>query len=298
VQAGNIAEVKIAPNYSSLAKAAGIPDLTQEKSVNASLGFTWKASKELSVTIDGYWTSIKDRVVLSGQFDGSDPDLDAGLRAQMATLKVSLAQFFANAVNTSNTGVDLVLDYNKRISKNNRFKGLFTGNFQTMKINKINVPAKLSGSTFLQQTFLSDREQKFILASAPKMKFAFNFEYGMEKLTVGTRLTYFGKVVILGYGEDGLGISPTVPLDNGSGNVADQYNYSGKLVSDLYISYPLCKKLTAYTGIDNLFNIHPDFGVAKGAKDWAYNNETGGPWDAVQMGSNGRRLFLRVAFNF
>lgn len=31
VQAGNIAEVKIAPNYSSLAKAAGIPDLTQEK---------------------------------------------------------------------------------------------------------------------------------------------------------------------------------------------------------------------------------------------------------------------------
>jgi iron complex outermembrane receptor protein len=298
VQAGNIAEVKIAPNYSSLAKAAGIPDLTQEKSVNASLGFTWKASKELSVTIDGYWTSIKDRVVLSGQFDGSDPDLDAGLRAQMATLKVSLAQFFANAVNTSNTGVDLVLDYNKRISKNNRFKGLFTGNFQTMKINKINVPAKLSGSTFLQQTFLSDREQKFILASAPKMKFAFNFEYGMEKLTVGTRLTYFGKVVILGYGEDGLGISPTVPLDNGSGNVADQYNYSGKLVSDLYFSYPLCKKLTAYTGIDNLFNIHPDFGVAKGAKDWAYNNETGGPWDAVQMGSNGRRLFLRVAFNF
>lgn len=52
---------------------------------------------------------IKDRVVLSGQFDGSDPDLDAGLRAQMAILKVSLAQFFANAVNTSNTGLDMVI---------------------------------------------------------------------------------------------------------------------------------------------------------------------------------------------
>lgn len=296
VQGGNIVEVKIAPNYSALAQAAGIPDLKQEKSINGSLGFTWKASPELNVTVDGYYTRIKDRVVLSGQFDGSDPNLDPVLKAQMAALKVSLAQFFANAVNTNNTGLDVVLDYNKKIGAN-KFKGLFTGNFQTMKISKINVPAKLSGSPFLQQTFLSDREQKFILASAPKMKFAFNFEYGMKKLTLGTRLTYFGKVVILGYGQDGLGINPTVPLDNGSGDVPDQYNYSGKLVSDLYLSYPLGNKFTLFGGIDNLFNTHPDFGVAKGAKDWAYNNETGGPWDAVQMGTNGRRLFVRIAFD-
>ena len=297
VQAGNIAEVKIAPNYSPLAKAAGIPDLTQEKSINASLGFTWKATPHLNVTIDGYFTKIKDRVVLSGQFDGSDPNLDPGLTSQMAALHVTLAQFFANAVNTTNGGVDIVLDYNKKIGNNN-FKGVFAGNFQTMKINKINVPEKLSGSAFLQQTFLSDREQKFILASAPKMKFAFNFEYGMKKLTVGTRFTYFGKITLLGYGQDGLGINPTVPLDNGSGDVPDQYDYSGKLVTDLYFSYKLCKHFTAYAGADNLLNAHPDFGVAKGAKDWAYNTETGGSWDAVQMGFNGRRLFARIAFSF
>jgi len=297
VQAGNIAEVKIAPNYSSLAKAAGIPELNQEKSVSISLGFTWKATPDFNVTIDGYRTTIKDRVVLSGQFDGSDPDLDAGLRAQMATLGVSLAQFFANAVNTHNTGVDIVLDYNKKVRKN-RYRALFAGNFQSMSIDKINIPAKLSGSDFLKQTFLSDREQKFILASAPKTKFAFNFEYGYKKITAGTRFTYFGEVILLGYGEDGLGINPTVPLDNGSGNVPDRYDYGGKLVTDLYLSYALHKNFTVYAGADNLFNVHPDFGVAKGAKDWAYNNETGGPWDAVQMGSNGRRLFLRIAFIF
>lgn len=297
VQAGNIAEVKIAPNYSSLAKAAGIPNLTQEKSLSGSLGFTWKATPELNVTLDGYMTKIKDRVVISGQFDGSDPDLDAGLRAQMATLNVSLAQFFANAVNTTNTGVDIVLDYNKKVGSN-RYRGLLTGNIQSMKIDDINVPAKLSGSTFLQQTFLSDREQKFILASAPKMKFAFNFEYGHKQLTLGTRLTYFGKVTLLGYGQDGLGINPTVPLDNGGGDVPDQYDYSGKLVTDLYISHPISKSLTIYAGADNLFNTHPDFGVVKGAKDWAYNTETGGAWDAVQMGFNGRRLFIRLGFSF
>lgn len=297
VQAGNIAEVKIAPNYSSLAKAAGIPDLTQEKSLSGSLGFTWKATPHLNVTLDGYWTKIKDRVVISGQFDGSDPDLDAGLRAQMDALNVSLAQFFANAVNTTNTGVDIVIDYNKKVG-DKRYKALLTGNVQSMKITDINVPAKLSGSEFLRQTFLSDREQKFILASAPKMKFAFNFEYGHKNLTVGTRLTYFGKVTLLGYGQDGLGINPTVPLDNGGGDVPDQYDYSGKLVTDLYFSYPLTKSLTFFAGADNLLNAHPDFGVVKGAKDWAYNTETGGAWDAVQMGFNGRRLFMRFAFSF
>ncbi len=298
VQAGNIAEVVIAPNYSSLAKAAGIPELNQEKSINAGLGFTTRPSSNLNITVDGYYTKIKDRVVLSGQFDGSDPNLDAGLRNQMAALNVSLAQFFANAVNTSNVGVDVVIDYNKRIDKNHRFKALFACNLQSMKIDEINVPAKLSGSTFLRQTFLSDREQKFILASAPKTKLAFNFEYGIKKVTIGTRLTYFGKVTLLGYGQDGLGIMPTVPLDNGSGDVPDQYDYTGKLVPDLYVTFPIAKHFTAFLGVDNVSNTHPEFGVAKGAKDWAYNTETGGAWDAVQMGSNGRRFFARIGFSF
>ena len=297
VQASNIAEVKIAPNYSALAKAAGIPGLTQEKSINGSMGFAWQAARGLNITVDGYYVKIKDRVVLSGQFDGSDPNLDAGLRSLMSSLNVSLAQFFANAVNTSNFGVDVVIDYNKKMG-NKRYRALFAGNLQTMDIDKINVPAKLSGSNFLQQTFLSDREQKFILASAPNTKLALSLEYGMKKFTVGTRLTYFGKIVLLGYGQDGSGINPQVPLDNGSGDTPDQYNYSGKLVSDLYLSYQFCKSITAFGGIDNVLNVHPDFGVAKGAKDWAYNTETGGAWDAVQMGSNGRRLFFRLAFSF
>lgn len=298
VQAGNIAEVKIAPNYSNLAKAAGIPDLTQEKSLSGSAGFTWKATGNINVSVDGYLTNIKDRVVLSGQFDGSDPNLDANLRNIMSGLNVSLAQFFANAVNTTNAGVDIVIDYSKKWKDNSRFKALFAGNLQTMKINSIHVPAKLNGSSFLQQTFLSDREQKFILASAPGMKGALSLEYGKNKLTLGSRLTYFGKITLLGYGQDGLGISPTVPLDNGSGDVPDQFNYGGKLVTDIYASHPLSKSFTLYAGIDNVLNAHPDFGITKGAKDWAYNTETGGAWDAVQMGTNGRRLFVRIGFNF
>ncbi|HEX7845672.1 MAG TPA: TonB-dependent receptor, partial [Chitinophagaceae bacterium] len=297
VQAGVIAEVKIAPNYHPLTKIAGIDELKQEKSVNASLGFAWQAAKGLSITVDGYWTRVKDRVVLSGLFDGSDADLDADLRDAMADLNVTYAQFFANAVNTTNRGVDVVIDYSRKVGKH-RYKALFAGNFQSLDIDDINVPDKLAGSEFLRQTFFSDREQKFLKASAPNTKLAMNFEYGCGKFTTGTRLTYFGEVILYGYGEDATGIDPVVPLDNGSGYVPDRFNYGGKMVTDLYFSYKLSKNFTVFAGSDNIFNVHPDFGVVKGAKDWAYNTETGGSWDAVQMGFNGRRYFVRVGFSF
>jgi iron complex outermembrane receptor protein len=298
VQGATITEVKIAPNYSPITKAAGIPELKQERSVNGSLGFTYTPIRELSITVDGYWVHIKDRVVLSGQFAADEPGIDPGLAATMQNLRVGFAQFFANADNTTNRGIDVVIDYNRRVG-NSRYRMLLTGNIQKMDIDKINVPTKLSGTDNLQQTFLSERERKFILASAPPSKIGFNLEYGYKKLTVGTRITRFGQIIILGYGENGSGINPTVPTDADPNiHVPDQYIYSPKAVTDLYASYQLHKNFTLYVGADNIFNVHPGFGVAPGAKLWAYNNEPGGPWDPVQMGHDGRKLFTRLAFNF
>ena len=295
VQGGKILEVKIAPNYSPITKAAGIPELTEEKSVNASVGFTWKPVRELTVTVDGYMVKVKDRIVLSGQFSADDPTLDPNFTATLKGLNVSLAQFFANAVNTTNKGVDLVVEYNKQMDKN-RLRVLLAANFQDMTIDKVNIPDLLRD---FGETFLSDREKTFILASAPPVKLAFNLEYGFGKFAIGTRLNYFGKITLLGYGEDGLGINPMVPTDaNPSVYVSDEYIYNGKLVPDLYASYKFNNNLTINIGVDNFLNVHPDLGYAPGASQWAFNNETGGPWDAVQMGGNGLRGFARLALNF
>jgi iron complex outermembrane receptor protein len=297
VQGGNIAEVRIVPNYLDITRKAGIPKLEQEKSINASLGFTWKPLSGLSITLDGYIVNVKDRVVLTGQFDAGDPDLNPDLAQELQSNNIALAQFFSNAVDTKNRGLDIVIDYTKRWG-NNSVRALLTGNWQKMEISSVNVPVELSGSEFLKNSFLSDREKAFILASAPNLKGGINLEYTKGKLTVGTRLTYFGKVVLLGYGEDGLGIDPTVPKDDGSGSVPDRYEYGGKLPVDIYFGYQLTRSLSVFAGSDNIFNVHPDLGIAPGARGWAFNNETGGPWDAVQMGGNGRRLFARLVFNF
>ncbi|MEO8146432.1 MAG: TonB-dependent receptor [Bacteroidia bacterium] len=298
VQGATVAEVKIAPNYSEITKSAGIPELTEEKSVNAGIGFTYSPVKNFNITVDAYTVMVKDRVVLSGQFDASDATLDTNFTNTLNALSVAYAQFFANAVNTTNNGVDIVLEY-KKVTENNSFRATLAGNIQKMTIDSINVPEKLNDTELHRKTFLSDREQAFILASAPKSKFSLSLEYGIKKLSVGLRFTYFGDVTLLGYGEDALGIDPQVPTDlNDTVYVPDKYDYSGKLVTDLFITYKITKGITLCVGSDNIFGIHPDFGAVKSAKGWAYNNEPAGPWDAVQMGGNGRYIYAKLGLKF
>ncbi len=298
VQGGTIAEVKIAPNNSPITKAAGIAALNQEQSLNLSLGFTFQPVPEFSITLDAYRVTVKDRVVLSGQFSADDDSLNPALTKALKGLNVSLAQFFANAVNTTNQGIDLVLDYNKQAA-NRGFRALLAANFQDMTIDKINVPDLLNDTPEHRATFLTDREQKFILASAPPMKIATTLEYGFGKFSLGTRLTYFGEIELLGYGEDGLGINPMVPTDaDESIYVEDKYIYGGKLVTDLYATVRFGAHVNLNVGADNLFNVHPDLGYVPVAAGWAFNNETGGPWDSVQMGGNGRRYFVRIGLQF
>jgi iron complex outermembrane receptor protein len=301
VQGGTISEVKIAPNYNAITRAAGIPDLKQEKSVNASLGFTWKPLPVLTLTIDGYYVKVKDRIVLSGQFSASDTTLDAEVYNTLNTLHIDNAQFFANAVNTTNYGVDLVIDYNKRW-ENHHFRGLFTGNVQHMNIDKINVPEKLNDSYVHRQSFFSDREQRFVKASAPPVKMGLNLEYGIKKISFGTHLTYFGQISLFGYGYSGdlagTGINPIVELDEGGKTVPELFVYKGKVVTDVYASYKFSRHINWFLGVDNVFNVHPDLGYVKGAKLSAFDGEAGGAWDPVQMGVNGMRLFTRVVLDF
>ena len=70
------------------------------------------------------------------------------------------------------------------------------------------------------------------------------------------------------------------------------------MTTDIFGSYRFSKKVSVFIGADNVFNVHPNLGVNQRAKGWAGDNESGGPWDSVQMGFNGMRIFGKLAFNF
>jgi len=296
---GGLVQSRVANNNDPITKLAGIPSLKQETSNNMSLGFSWKPTQGLSVTVDGYQIKMKDRVVLSGLFSASDETLPTALTEKLNGLGVSTAQFFANAVNTTNTGVDIVIDYQKKISATEKLKFLLVGNIQGIEIDAINVPAALSTTEYNANTFFNDREKYFLKASAPSSKFSFSTEYSKKKVSIGARVTYFGNLTLTGFGYNGDGINPEVPSDADE-NVflPELFNYSGKFSTDIYSNIQLSKKVSFIFGADNIFNVHPDFAVNPQAKYWAGDNETGGPWDGVQMGYNGLRLFTKLAFRF
>ena len=296
---GGLVQSRVANNDDPITRLAGIPKLKQETSTNMSVGFSWKPSKNLTFTVDGYSIKMKDRVVLSGLFSAGDESLPAELTSKLNGLGVATAQFFANAVNTTNTGVDFVADYQKKISATEKFKFLFVANIQNIKIDAINVPAALSTTEYNANTFFNDREKYFLKASAPKSKFSMSFDYTKNKVSIGTRLTYFGALALTGFGYNGDGINPEVPSDADENVMLPEvFNYSGKVSTDLYLNVQLNKKTSLILGADNILNVHPDFAVNPLAKWWAGDNETGGPWDGVQMGYNGMRIFSKLVFKF
>ena len=298
---GQLVQSRVANNDDPITRLASIPKLKQETSTNMSLGFSWKPSKGLTFTVDGYSIKMKDRVVLSGLFGASDPSLPTALTSELNKIGVQTAQFFANAVNTTNTGVDVVADYQLKLSSKEKFKILFVANFQDIAIDDIHVPTALSTTEYNASTFFSDREKYFLKASAPKSKFSMNLDYTKNKISVGARVTYFGDVTLSGFGVNGDGVNPQVPADaDESGNtlVPEIFYYKGKFTTDVYLNVQVNKKIAWVLGADNILNTHPDFAVNPQAKWWAGDNETGGPWDGVQMGYNGMRIFSKLSFKF
>lgn len=317
--AGQLVQSRIARNGDEITQAAGIPKLKEETSTNASVGFAYKPIKGLTITVDGYWVQVKDRIVLSGLFNKDDNTLPLAFTSKLEEIGVQTAQFFANSVNTTNKGVDVVIDYSTRW-RNERFKFMIAANFQQMEVDKVNVPVSLDDSYRHRKTFFSDREEAFLLASAPRSKGTMNIEYGIRRWTFGARLNYFGEQRSLGFGWTGLasaagtggpgdpeisgsftGIDPYVDIDGFSDGVnvlPEVFRYDPKVTVDFYTSFKMSKRTSIFIGADNVFNVHPNFAAVTLARYQAFDNEAGGAWEPVQMGYNGRRLFARLAIQF
>jgi iron complex outermembrane receptor protein len=298
---GKLVQNRIASNVDPITRAAGIPRLKEENALNFGTGFTAKIAKGLKLTIDGYLVKLSDRVVLSGLFSADDITLDQALTQQLKNIDVASAQFFANAVNTTNLGLDLVVDYSHKW-KENTLKISLTGNLNKVNINDVNVPALLDDSYIHRKSFFSDREAQFLKASAPSSKFVLGIDWQRRNWSLGMRQVFFGRMQTLGFGWSGfLGIDPYVDIDgyNDQVNVLrEMFLYRAKSTTDLYGNIKLTGNLQLTAGVENIFNIHPNYAGVPQARYQSFVNETGGPWESVQMGFNGTRFFSKLKMNF
>jgi iron complex outermembrane receptor protein len=265
---GQALESLLSPNNSPVTASFGIGPLKEEKAFNAALGFT-SSFGNFTATIDGYYINVKDRIVLTGNFDA--PQID----------NVEAAQFFANGADTKTTGVDIILAYKTILGGDSTFGATFLGNFNDMKIDKV------KNGNLDEQTFFGERDKAFLLTSAPKSKLSLNLNYKKKWFDTALTLTRFSDVELLDYQmyED------TADYGSLSQQVAAATDtYGSKMVTDLNLGFDLSDSLKLNIGSNNLFNIYPDQ-----QDDWT---EAGGYWDSVQMGFSGAYYYAKLNYTF
>ena len=265
---GSPVEVLLARNNSSVTQKLGIPKLKQETSTSANVGLTSRLGSAVSLTVDGYYIKVNDRVVLTSAFSARDDNgiLDPIIGADLVGLGVGRAQFFANATDTRSLGLDVVLNHAATVGTG-RLSSTLAANFNSLRIEQVRTSGVLAGR---EDDFFGPREQAFVKASAPPSKINLTFDYQVGRWGALLRFVRFDKVRLLDY--------DNAPMD-----------YAARITTDLTVSYALTSHLQLAVGSSNLLNVYPTLFDPQ-------RTETGGAWDPVQMGANGRYLFAKLQF--
>ena len=221
-------------------EAFRIPSLREERSLNASGGITLKSGGNFSLTADGYFIRLKDRIVLTSLFPDTNP-IVAGI---LAPFGVDQAQFFANAVNTSTKGLDIVADYSTDAGSGNL---AITGsiNFTSTSVTDINIPGSLLNKfggdrAVVEGYWFSRLARNRIEDSVPHQKGTFAVRYTIAGLTALARANYYGSVE---YKPD---------------NPDNDESFGAKVLFDLDFGYQFSKHVLFTIGADNMFDTKPD----------------------------------------
>jgi iron complex outermembrane receptor protein len=277
---GKAVEVLLANNLHVVTRTLGIPRLKQETSQNASVGFTLTPTSGLSITVDGYYVKIKDRVLLTGQFSEDDEQIGSYLKS----LNVGQAQFFTNALSyTTTTGIDAIVAYSTALGSG-RFNATLAANLNYMELGPINTVRLLKDK---EDIYFNQRERHFVLASAPPSKVNLTLDYTIGKFGVMARGIRFGEIRLANW------LAGEADEDTKKPYTAAQYTdiYKPKIQADLTFSYKFTENVSLAIGGSNILNVYPD-------RHTPSLTESGGAWDSVQMGSNGAFFFTRLGLKF
>ena len=319
-----------ANNYNPIVRDAfGIRELKPEKSTSFSLGVVGKLGRSLTFTVDGYFISIKDRIVLSTAFNRSNPLVDTILRRNNVDISTSALQFWTNAVNTETRGIDIVITDKFRLGKGNAAISLaanfnrntVTGGLHTNSViddpkNNPSITNPGANPANDLAATLFDRQQRGrIETGQPKSKVNLTGTYSIGKWDFLARAVRFGDVEFLN------NIDPRLANSSGAffNDIAfgtDQV-FSAKIITDLVISYKVYPGITVSAGGNNIFDVYPDRVFVDPRNDLkaVYNNpiqganKTEGGYNSGrdasnrgrflfapnQFGYNGRFLFTRLA---
>ena len=238
--------VQLAPN-SAGAALVGINGLKPEASTNLSAGIVLNPSANVTVTLDAYQISIRDRIVGSGSLYGSggsvnSPAVIAAIKANGNVLDPTVVQtginIFSNAVNTRSRGLEFVATLASSYSFG-KVDWSAAANYNKVEVTRINqAPTQLQPQTLLDATAISDIE-----TASPKVRVNLGALWKAGNWTVNLREAYYGK---------------SSEMNSSDGSKYYETAIKGAFVTDLELSYRIGNAWTVSVGGNNLFNKYPD----------------------------------------
>jgi iron complex outermembrane receptor protein len=259
-------EVGTFSNDSRVAKELGIPELKQEESASASLGFTANLPESnIKIAVDGYFIAIEDRVTLTDTFSATSPELVAAFERAGA----GAAALFANAIDTESRGLDIVITHKGTVNDVN-IKTDLSGTFaNTKQVDDIHSSQILATGGQIDRYF-SDNSRAYLETAAVRTKINLSNTISFDKWNLFFRNVYFGNVT------------------STTGQI-----FSPRVVTDLSAAYDYSDNVRFTIGANNLMDVYPDenFSGNTSSGRFIYSRR------AQQFGTNGRFLFARLSFN-
>ncbi len=263
--------VRVFNNESDITRAFHIPSLKAERALNLSAGFTSRLSPSINFTVDGYLIQLKNRIILSGIFRRTDPQVEAILTPYPG---IDFVQFYSNAINTRTYGVDAVLNGNWTFQKTNigvtlaaniNRHAIFGAIKTTDVVTDISNYTKILFGVEERTTLKRDQPGEKVILSAFVNKGKFGFVL---------RNTFFGS-------------TETATLASNLSDILYEF-FSSRILTDCSIKYTPKRWVTITAGGNNIFNIYPDRMIRNGE----YAN------GSIPYGANGRYYYLNMKFNW
>jgi iron complex outermembrane recepter protein len=241
---GTIQSSGLFNNNSKQAFLLGIPKLKPEKSDNYTVGIGLKPTRNLSITLDYYDITIKDRIVYSSPISSDDPTTE--LYKILEEAGVVQAQFFINGIKTRTSGLDFVASY-RNIGLGKGKLGINLAGNYNLKNEIVGDPKTPKAIADAGANILTSQIRSLLTESRPKYKGILGLDYTISKLSLNLNNTLFGPAKF----QD---------LDNG-GSIMNNIKavFKTKMLTDLTIGYEFTKKISASVTVNNLFNVLPEW---------------------------------------
>ena len=210
----------------------GSPDLQHETSRNLSLGAVWMPAPTLSLSADIYHINIRDRIAFVTHVPdcaGGDADACGRLAAERGIQHITNIQFFANAVDTTTSGLDIAAS---------RDWPLMGGQFTltgTLHFNQTDIDKEIET--------ISSSTRSYIEEGVPQQRHRISGSWTDDQsLELNVGVNYFGKASpqwLIG--------DPTCP-----GEISPAW------IADASVRWQLASGIGLTVGVDNLLDQYPD----------------------------------------